>query len=897
MFLHSRLQLVTTFLAAGFCLAAAGSVVAAPLTFEKDIRPILKTHCFHCHGEAGETEGDLDVRLRRFLEKGGKSGPSIVPGDAAKSHLIEQLTNGEMPKGKPRLPEKDIATITAWIDAGAPTARPEPETLGDEYVFTEEDRNWWSFQPIDRPPVPVVKDLVSKNPIDAFLAAKMAEQELTFSAQAGAPTLIRRLSFDLTGIPPTPERIDAFIAAFAKDADAAYRALVDELLATPAYGERWGRHWLDVAGYADSDGYTEKDVERKHAWRYRDYVVEAFNDDKPFDQFVREQLAGDEIVAEEKLHVDVADEKLRKRHRDLLVATGFLRMAPDGTMAKNDLAARNQCIADTIKIVSSSLYGMTIGCAQCHDHRYDAISHADYYRLRAVFEPGFDVPRWRNPNARLVSLQTKEDIAKAAAIEVEAKKLDAERIAKQAEFVEEVFGKLLAEKDEAIRADLEKAYRTEAKERTPEQLALLKLHPKVNKLNSGSLYLYDTTYKTKHAQTIKDMVAKAKEVRDTKPPVTQVQAFTEVAQKPEAVAPTFVFNRGDFESPTDKVAPGDLSVLDGWRDVEVPENTDALPSTGRRLAYARSITDGEHPLLARVMANRIWMHHFGTGIVATAGDFGVLGEKPSHPELLDWLAMEFVEKGWSLKNLHRQILNSQAYRQISLRDAKRDSIDPDNRLLSRQNSQRLEAENLRDALLAVSGKLNPKIGGEPVPVCLNEEGQVVIGIDTTDTAGRQTGKHIGLNGEEFRRSVYVQVRRTKPLEMFATFDAPDMMEPNCDVRPVTTVSPQSLLLMNNLGMREHAQYFAERLQKDCAGDVGAQVERAFRLAYGRPPTADDKAAALEFITAQTAYYKENPAKLEAVMGPAPKENAAPELLGLTALCHGLMSANEFLYVD
>ena len=871
--------------------------MAAPLTFEKDIRPILKTHCFHCHGEAGETEGDLDVRLRRFLEKGGKSGPSIVPGDAAKSHLIEQLTNGEMPKGKPRLPEKDIATITAWIDAGAPTARPEPETLGDEYVFTEEDRNWWSFQPIDRPPVPVVKDLVSKNPIDAFLAAKMAEQELTFSAQAGAPTLIRRLSFDLTGIPPTPERIDAFIAAFAKDADAAYRALVDELLATPAYGERWGRHWLDVAGYADSDGYTEKDVERKHAWRYRDYVVEAFNDDKPFDQFVREQLAGDEIVAEEKLHVDVADEKLRKRHRDLLVATGFLRMAPDGTMAKNDLAARNQCIADTIKIVSSSLYGMTIGCAQCHDHRYDAISHADYYRLRAVFEPGFDVPRWRNPNARLVSLQTKEDIAKAAAIEVEAKKLDAERIAKQAEFVEEVFGKLLAEKDEAIRADLEKAYRTEVKERTPEQLALLKLHPKVNKLNSGSLYLYDTTYKTKHAQTIKDMVAKAKEVRDTKPPVTQVQAFTEVAQKPEAVAPTFVFNRGDFESPTDKVSPGDLSVLDGWRDVEVPENTDALPSTGRRLAYARSITDGEHPLLARVMANRIWMHHFGTGIVATAGDFGVLGEKPSHPELLDWLAMEFVEKGWSLKNLHRQILNSQAYRQISLRDAKRDSIDPDNRLLSRQNSQRLEAENLRDALLAVSGKLNPKIGGEPVPVCLNEEGQVVIGIDTTDTAGRQTGKHIGLNGEEFRRSVYVQVRRTKPLEMFATFDAPDMMEPNCDVRPVTTVSPQSLLLMNNLGMREHAQYFAERLQKDCAGDVGAQVERAFRLAYGRPPTADDKAAALEFITAQTAYYKENPAKLEAVMGPAPKENAAPELLGLTALCHGLMSANEFLYVD
>jgi len=882
---------------AGFGLVGAGSSMAAPLTFEKDIRPILKTHCFHCHGEAGETEGDLDVRLRRFLEKGGKSGPSIVPGDSAKSHLVEQLASGEMPKGKPKLAEKEIETIIAWIDAGAPTARPEPEELGDEYVFTEEDRNWWSFQPVDRPPVPEVKGLTSKNPLDAFLAAKMRDEGLTFSAQADAPTLIRRLSFDLTGLPPTPEKIDQFSSAFAKDADGAYRALVDELLATPAYGERWGRHWLDVAGYADSDGYTEKDVERKHAWRYRDYVVESFNNDKPYDKFIREQLAGDEIAAQEKLHVDVDDEALRKRHHDLLVATGFLRMAPDGTMAKNDLAARNQCIADTIEIVSSSLYGMTIGCAQCHDHRYDAISHADYYRLRAVFEPGFDVPRWRNPNARLVALQTKEDIAKAAEIEAEAKKLDAERIAKQTEFVDEVLGKLLAEKDEAIRADLEKAYRTTAKERTPEQLALLKLHPKVNKLSSSSLYLYDTTYKTKHAQTIKDMVAKAKAVRDTKPEVTQVQAFTEVAQKPEAVTPTFVFHRGDFESPTDKVQPGDLSVLDQWRKVEVPENTDALPTTGRRLAFARSITDGEHPLLSRVMVNRIWMHHFGTGIVATAGDFGVLGEKPSHPDLLDWLAMEFVETGWSIKKMHRLILNSQAYRQISLRDSKRDSIDPDNRLLSRQNSRRLEAENLRDALLAVSGKLNTAVGGEPVPVCLSEEGQVVIGVDTTDTAGRQTGKFVDLEGEEFRRSVYVQVRRTKPLEMFAAFDAPDMMEPNCDVRSVTTVSPQSLLLMNNVGMREHAQYFAERLQKDCADDLNAQIERAFRLAYGRPPSADDKNAAVEFVAAQTAYYKENPTKLEKVSGPAPKENAAPELLGLTALCHGLMSANEFLYVD
>jgi len=893
--LHPLNLCIGLFVASFF--ASAGSSSADELTFEKDIRPILKTHCFHCHGEAGETEGGLDVRLRRFLETGGKSGAAIVPGNSAESHLIEQLVSGEMPKEKAKLPESDIATIAAWIDAGAPTARPEPEELGDGYLFTEEDRAWWSFQPIERPAVPEVAALPSKNPIDAFLAAKMAEKGLVFSPKADAPTLIRRLSFDLTGLPPTPERIEQFIAASAENGDAAWSVLVDELLASPAYGERWGRHWLDVAGYADSDGYTEKDLERKNSWRYRDYVIAAFNDDKPFDEFIREQLAGDEIAAEEKLHVNVPDEALRKRNLDLFVATGFLRMAPDGTGAKNDLEARNQCVADTIKIVSSSLYGMTIGCAQCHDHRYDAISHADYYRLRAIFEPGFDPPRWRNPAKRLVSLQTKEDAAKAAAIEVEAKKLDDERVAKQNEFIEDVLGKILAEKDEAIRADLRAAYQTTVKERTPEHLALLKLHPKVNKLSAGSLYLYDTTYKTKHAATIKEMVAQAKEVRDTKPPVTQVQAFTEVALKPEEVTPTHIFHRGDFESPTEKVTPGDLSVLDSWREVEVPENTDTLTTTGRRLAYARTITDGGHPLLARVMVNRVWMHHFGTGLVASAGDFGVLGERPSHPELLDWLAEEFMEKGWSIKQLHRQILSSHAFRQTSLRDAERNTIDPDNRLLSRQNSLRLQAENLRDSLLAVSGKLNPEIGGEPVPVCMNEEGQVVIGADTTDTAGRQTGKFIDLEGEEFRRSIYVQVRRTQPLEMFAAFDAPDMMEPNCDVRSVTTVSPQSLLLMNNIGMREHAQYFAQRLQTDRPDNLTAQVERAFLLAYGRPPTNDDREAALEFVAAQTAYYKENPAKLERVMGPEEKENAPPELLGLAALGHALISANEFLYVD
>jgi len=564
---------------------------------------------------------------------------------------------------------------------------------------------------------------------------------------------------------------------------------------------------------------------------------------------------------------------------------------------KSDLTSRNDCITDTIKIVSTSLYGMTIQCAQCHDHRYDAISQKDYYRLRAVFEPGFDVPKWRSPAARLLSLQTKEEEAVAAKIEEEAKKIDAVRLEKQEGFITEVLEKILSEKDEALREPLRTAYRTAVKERTPEQTKLLTAHPKVMKLSAGSLYLYDTTYKTKHAATIKELVEEAKAVRDTKPEKRLARAFTEQNLDPKAVPPTKVFFRGNYDDPKDEVSPGDLSVLAGWRDVEVEQFNDKIPSTGRRLDFANSLTDGKHPLLARVMVNRVWMHHFGKGIVSTAGDFGVLGSEPSHPDLLDWLAADFMENGWDLKRLHRQILTSKTWRQASTRDAKRDEIDPDNVYLSRQNVRRLEAETLRDALLAVSGKLNSSMYGEPIPVMYSTEGSIVIGNDTTDTAGRQTGKFISLEGEEFRRSIYVQVRRTRPLEIFQTFDAPDMMVPNCEVRPVTTVSPQSLLLMNNSVMRVFSQYFAERLQSDGGPDIESRATAAWRLAYGREPGEGDLAAAAEFVKAQTEYYKANPAKLDKVAGPAEKENADPEFLGLTALCHALLSANEFLYVD
>lgn len=875
-----------TFIAFAFLTAVPVWAATEGLTFEKDVRPILKTHCFQCHGEDGETKGGLDVRLVRFILKGGKEGPAIVPGKIQESHLVELVRKGEMPKGKAKLKDHEISVIEAWVAQGAKTARPEPEKLGPEHAFTDEERAWWSLQPIQMAKPPAQKAATS---IDAFIAAKLSEKGLAFSPEADPVTFIRRASFDLIGLPPTPSEVDEFVAAYIKNPQVSIERLIDRLLSSPHYGERWGRHWLDAAGYADSEGFGEKDLERKWAWKYRDYVINALNKDKPFDQFVREQLAGDEMVPQP--YKNLSAEAIEK-----LSATGFLRMSPNGTGEKNDAETQNANIADTIKMVGTSLYGLTIGCAQCHDHRYDPISQADYYRLRAVFEPGFDTKSWRAPAGRLVSLLTESQAAESAKIEAEAKKVDAVRLAKAEEFITEVLEKELLKAPEKDRDALRVAYRADVKKRTAEQTKLLKAWPRVNQLSAGSLYLYDTTNKTKHADTLKKMAADAAAVRATKPKEEFLHAFTELPKKPDAVPATFIFNRGQFDQPKEKVSPSDLTVLATFRKIEIPEKDATRPTTGRRLALANELTDGKHPLLARVMVNRVWMHHFGKGIVGTPGDFGLLGSKPTHPELLDWLATDFMARGWSLKQLHRQIMTSRTYRQASTRDATRDRIDPDNEFLSRMNVRRLDAETLRDTLLAVSGKLNPKIGGEPIPVMFNEEGQVVIGIDTTDTAGRPSGKIVPLNGDELRRSIYVQARRSRPLEMFATFDAP-IMEPSCDARSVTTVSPQSLLLMNSTMMRVHAQEFAMRVQAEGGADQAGRVRYAWRLVNGRAPSESDVQQSVEFMEAQTKFYEAHPTPLEVQLGAPSKTPGDPAFLGLTALCHAFLSSNALLYVD
>ncbi len=827
------------------------------LSYERHIRPILKAHCFHCHGEnSDKPKGKLDVRLRRLLVQGGKSGPSIVPGKRDASPLYRRILHGEMPpeEASKRPTPAELDLIGRWIEQGALTARAEPEKVPHPDEPTEEDRAFWAFQPIRRPAPPDLEDgRRARTPIDRFLLSAMKPKGLGFSADADPRALMRRAVLDLTGVPPSPEEVTVYLADEAPDA---YDRLLDRLLASPRYGERWGRHWLDVAGYADSEGYDEKDAERKWAWRYRDYVIRSINADKPFDLFIQEQLAGDEMVRPP--YTNLAPDAIEK-----LVATGFLRMGPDGTGTANaDLvAARNAVMTDAIKIVSTGLLGLSVGCAQCHNHRYDPIPQVDYYRLRAILEPAFGgAADWRTPELRKVSLYTDAERKQATEIEAAAAAVDREREKKQSEYIAATVEKELQKVPDEMREALRWVHATPPAERTALQKELLKEYPSVN-VSPGSLYLYDA----KAAEELKKIAARAGEVRAKKPPEEFIHALTEL---PGKAAETRLFHRGDPNQEKGAVAPGLLRVLGGG---EIAAKDPSLPTTGRRLAYARWLTDGKHPLTARVLVNRAWMLHFGRGIVGTPGDFGALGERPTHPELLDWLADDFMAGGWRLKRLHKLIMTSTVYRQASRRDARGESADPDNRLLWRMNVRRLEAEAIRDSMLAAAGTANVKMFGPPVPVMADEVGQFVVGKENLDGEGK-VGAPLPLNGEEFRRSVYVQARRSRPLSMMETFDAPEM-EPNCDARTCSTVAPQALLLMNNQFVLAQAEQFARRVRRDAGDDPAAQVARAWATAFSRPPGAEEA--------------KEAVAYLARMSGPA----------ALTRLCQALLSSNEFLYVD
>jgi hypothetical protein len=843
-------------------LALAAAVRAAPV-FETDVRPLLKAHCYHCHGEGGKKEGGVDFRLRRFMLHKTADGPVLVPGNTHASRMLELVKSGDMPKGEKKLAPEEIALLEKWIAGGAPTVREEPETIPAVYI-TDEERSFWSFRPIVKPPVPPGEE----NPVDAFIAQQLRAAGLDFLPEADTATLARRMSFDLIGLPPAQS--DQSDQSDLSEPS----TLLENLLASPHYGERWGRHWLDAAGYADSEGY-EEDALRPHAWHYRDYVVQAHNDDLPWDRFLTEQLAGDELAA---LKHDTAQPAIHQPgNAARLAATGFLRMAPDptgGGVADANLA-RNQVMAETVKIVSSSLMGLTAGCAQCHDHRYDPISQPDYYRLRAVFEPLYDWKNWRPPGQRLYSLYTDEERAAAQRIETEAQKMDEERRHFALKRLEEIFAERLAKVPDADRESVKTARNTDEGKRTPEQVELLKKYVEANvPKHEGVLLLFDVPANNKRLE----MEAKSNAHRATKPKENFVMAATETGAVPD----TFNFHRGDHEQAREKIEPAVFEVLSSDKPVPFAKPLAELKTSGRRLAFAHWLTGPRNPLTARVLVNRFWMHHFGRGLVRTPGDFGALGERPTHPELLDWLAADFMEHGWQLKRLHRLILTSKTWRQQSDPHATPER----ERLYCGWKLQRLDAESVRDAMLAVTGQLNRTVGGEPVSVARDvQTGRIVPGAEVINPGNGMVDKINSASDGALRRSLYIQSRRSRPLTVLETFDLP-LMNPNCTSRTVTTVAPQSLLLMNDDFTVQQSQALAARLQREAPTNDAAKITRAWQLLYGDTPSELDTARSLVFLYQQ---------REELQTQGRDRDQAGNE--ALAAWCQVMLSTNRFLYVE
>ncbi len=852
-------------------LSAAVATAAAPApSFDKNVLPLLKAKCQQCHGRDKQKAG-LDLRTRASILQGGDNGPAVVPGSAKGSLLWQKINAGKMPppdKGKLSVAEKDL--IKAWIDAGAPDGAPIVQKVADppDHQVTDADRRFWSFQPPRRPPVPTVQhaDRV-RNPIDAFILAALEKKGLTLAPEADRLTLLRRVTFDLTGLPPTPRDIEAFLA---DSSPGAYERLVERLLDSVHYGEHWGRHWLDLAGYADSEGILDADVVRTAAWRYRDYVIKAFNRDKPYDRFLQEQIAGDELVEYWKAYQ--TQQQLSPEVLEGLIATGYLRCAsdasrPDFVNIKNAPGYYYQTLDDTLKIVTSSTLGLTVQCARCHSHKYDPIPQRDYYRLQAIFMSAYRpyqwVPQAQRRLLEMSAVQEQEIKGKSDAALAELLK---KKEALRQEFAGYLFTNRLGKLPQAIRDDVRVALNTAPAKRTEVQKYLAEKFEKDlrpdPKMIDRILAAEFVTYKAR----LKPLEEALKEENARRATFAEIRALYDLPGE----AKTHLLRRGDYLHPGPEVQPGVLSALATPQPFTWSAPPPEARTSGRRLAFARWLTQPEHPLTARVLVNRLWLHYFGEGIVATPDDFGHTGSPPSHPELLDWLATECVRQGWSLKAMHRLILTSSTYRQRStvapaaLEATRR--VDPDNRLLWRQRLHRLEAEGLRDAILAAAGTLNPDMFGPPVPMVRQPDGEVTTPPDA--------------NGR--RRSIYLQVRRSQPVTFLQTFDQP-VMETNCTRRSQSTVASQALAQLNSGFLERQAAAFADRVLRDSPGDPAAY---ALLVAFGRPTTEPERARLNAFLETQAQNYGS-----AAVPQPEARHKA------LADLCHMLLSANEFLYVD
>ena len=727
----------------------------APPQFEADVAPILTAHCFKCHGLEARMAG-LDLRTPPLILAGGDDGPVVTEGSADESLLYKRISTATMPpSGELKLSEEQVETIRRWIDAGLPASRTYGNvTKAEAPAVTEKDRQFWTFQRLVRPKVPAVRQKSRvRTPIDAFVLAKLEEKGLWFSAAASKRALIRRAYFDLIGLPPSPEEIDKFLVDISKGA---YDRLLDHLLDSPHFGERWGRHWLDQAGYADSRGMDNDAaiiINAEGKWRYRDYVVRSFNEDKPFDRFVTEQLAGDELVDWRSA------EKFTPEIRELLIATTFLRCAPDPTDAyeQNTAGERYGIVHRTQQTVTSNLLGLTVGCAKCHSHKYDPIPQADYYRLMSLFTPAFNPQSWLQPKERELP-----DVSAAEKKEIERhnKEIDkqAEPFTKPlAELRATYENRLLEEKltaiPEPLRDDARVAMQTPEEKRTALQKYLFKKLEKMLKVSAEEVTaaLNENEQDKARAEALQREIDPYNARRKT---YGTIQAVYDVGPPP----PAYLLRRGDYRNPGVQVEPGFLSVLaEPGQPLGIPALKAKGKTSGRRLAFAKWLTHGDSPaggLVARVMASRIWQHLLGEGIVASADNFGRSGTPPTHPELLEWLAREFIDSGWRIKPLLKLIMTSSVYTQAthrtedeSARDPDPVAVDPGNKLLWRMPLRRLESETIRDAMLAASGKLDRTIGGPPIPIEIQPDGKVVI-----------SGKDLPTPTSQWRRSLYIYAR-------------------------------------------------------------------------------------------------------------------------------------------
>ena len=824
------------------CAALAPPALAQEDERAQQVYDILRNRCFSCHGPA--KAGGLDLRTQASLAAGSANGPVVVAHQPDKSKLFLLVSHQQephMPREGPKLSDADLAAVRQWIEDGASfeavasaTAPADNRDLSryEERPITPEERQFWAFQPPKRVKVPTTApERWRGHPVDAFLFASLAKQKLSPSPKADRRTLIRRAYLDLLGLPPTPDEVDAFVNDRAPDA---WPRLVDRLLSSPHYGERWARHWLDLVRYADSGGF-EFDVDRPQDWRYRDYVVNAFNNDKPYDRFIREQIAGDE-------YAPVSDESM--------IATAFLRLGPESGGGER---GRQDALDDVVATTSLTFMGVTVACARCHNHKFDPIPQKDYYQIQAVFfstrgvehplVPSHVVSSHREETARLDALQ---------------KPLQQRKKEIEAPYLKQLVDRAVAELPEYLQS----AWRTPEKERTEGQrLNVIQIEKTLqsdtlrNKITEKDIVaLMPPDVQQQHAAVKGEIEALNKQ----KPP--QFPTARAIGESGREARPSYFLLRGSVDAKGSQMRPGVLSVA-SETEYAFPSPPADATSSWRRRGFAEWLASPANPLTARVMVNRIWQHHFGEGIVRTPSNFGKLGDRPSHPELLDWLATEFVDRGWSVKAMHRLMLTSEAYQMASRDIAANVAIDPENRFFWRMPRQRLEAEILRDEMLAVAGTLERTLGGPNV--------YPYIDPDLFEVSSRRNWP--GKPDEDpatWRRSLYVLSKRSIRYPLFEAFDQPNLIN-SVDRRNRSTVAPQALLLMNNATVLFHAAKFAERVRREAGDAPEAQINQAFRLALGRAPDAVELRSSLDFI----------------------RESAD----GLTGLCHALFNLNEFVY--